>query len=168
MLRETEMFQKLFKKVEEAVVPGKERGLLSHHFHAACPSDIAPVRSLKSCGLDKAIPSPCGKGFIVWLNLPHTFYNDDDWGIHYCSPTCVDLKNAQTIACLEILTILLAMQPNLVRIPEACVVTEPSRLRDEGRVVHQARVEKWVDPFRNVSKWEPMVSIYLMKCLILY
>ena len=157
-LRKTPMFQELFRVVKNAVHSGKERQCLSHHTTAACRANRAPVESLKSCGLEEAIVSPCGTCVHVHLHLPHTFYNDDCWGIHYYSPPCPRLKDAQKIACLEILTILLAMQPNLVRIPPKCVAVDPKELRKEGRRIHQARLGQWVDPFEEVTLWEDLVD----------
>ena len=137
---------------------GKERQCLSHHTTASCRANRPPVLSLKSCGLEEPIQSPCGTGVHVHLHLPHTFYDDDCWGIHYYSPTCPRLKEAQKIACLEILTILLAMQPNIVRIPLKCVAVDPRELRDAGRRIHEARLNLFKDPFESVTLWEPLVT----------
>ena len=160
-LRQEPMFQDLFRVVKNAVHSGKERQCLAYHTTQSCRANQAsraPVESLKSCGLEKAIESPCGRGVHVHLHLPHTFYDDDCWGIHYYSPPCPCLKDAQKIACLEILTILLAMQPNLVRIPRKCVGIDPSVLRMEGRRIHKARLDQWTDPFAEVIRWDDLVD----------
>ena len=120
-LRKTGMFQELFAQVQLAVAPGMERECLSHHTTASCRAHGAPLKSLKSCGIETPIPSPDRKGVYVHLDLPHSFYNNDSWGFQYYSPSCPNLKDAQKIASLEILTTLLSMQPNIVRIPDSCV-----------------------------------------------
>ena len=157
-LRQTEMFVNLFRKVRLAVKKGMERPCLSHHTTASCRADRAPVTSLKACGLEKAVVSPDGSGVSVHVNLPHTFYNDDCWCLDYWSPVVQNLKEAQKIACVEILTTLLAMQPNIVRIPLKCVDVDPHDLRAEGRKVHHARLLHWADPFESVTVWEQLVT----------
>ena len=156
-LRKTKIFQELYRKVELSVAPGKERNCLSHHTTRSCRRDRAPIESLKDCGMEVAIPSPCGSGVHVHVHLPHTFYNDDSWGFHYYSPTCPNYGTAKKIACLEILTTLLSMQPKLVRLPSSCVA-DPSQLRDAGCNTHFQRVLFWLDPFGSVTRWEPLVT----------
>ena len=157
-LRKTEMFQKLFRQVQLVVTPGMERQCLSHLTTASCRRDGPPVESLKSCGMDTPISSPFKRACVhLHVHLSHSFYNDDSWGFHYYSPACPKMVIAQKIAYLEILTTLLSMQPNIVRIPPGCVI-EPSQLRDAGRQLHQARLFLWTDPFASVTRWEPLVT----------
>ena len=96
----------------------------------------------------------------VHVHLSHSFYNDDSWGFHYYSPTCPELNDATKIACLEILTTLLSMQPNIVRIPPSCLKDSSmaDRLRDAGRQLHKARVLLLIDPFEFVTPWEALVT----------
>ena len=76
--------------------------------------------------------------------MANTFYAGggkglEYWSVHFTSSasgergSTVGLEASHKIACLEILTVLLATQPNIVRIPEKAVLVEPNQLRAEGR-----------------------------------
>ena len=157
-LRKTELFKELFRKVKHSVKLNLERSCLSHHTTSSCRAKRAPLVSLNSCGIDTAIRSPDGSGTYVHVHLPHAFYDDDSWGFDYFSPMCTDLATAKKYAALELITTLLSMQPNLLRMPPSAVA-DPDPLRDAGRKTHQARLASWPDPFESVGiRWRPLVT----------
>ena len=85
-LRRTQMFQGLYRQVEEAVRENMVRQCLSHHTTKSCRKDRAPLVSLRDSGLEKLIPSPSRAALpmvYVRVHLPHSFYADDSWGFDY-------------------------------------------------------------------------------------
>ena len=157
-LRKTELFKELFRKVKHSVKPNLERSCLSHHTTSSCRAKRAPLVSLMSCGMNTAIRSPDGSGTYVHVHLPHAFYDDDSWGFDYFSPMCTDLATAKKYAALELITTLLSMQPNLLRMPPSAVA-DPNPLREAGRETHKARLKSWPDPFEYVGiRWRPLLT----------
>ena len=163
-LRQDAAFQALFRKARTAVKKNQERSCLSHHTTGSCRANEAPIPSLKACGLDDPIASPDDRGKVLHVSMANTFYEGDGKGLEYWSepfPSSAGrerVKEFKGTACLEILTVLLATQPNIVRMPLKCLRGDPNQLRAEGRIVHQDRLNRWSDPFGAVQTWEALVT----------
>ena len=164
-LRQDAAFQALFRKVRTAVKKNQERSCLNHHTTGSCRANEAPIPSLKACGLDDPIASPDDCGKILHVSMANTFYEGDGKGLEYWSepfPSSAGrerVKEFKETACLEILTVLLATQPNIVRMPGKCVSGDNQNLlRGAGRQTHSARLKRLVDPFGDVLCWEPLLT----------
>ena len=161
-LRQDAAFQALFRKVRTAVKKNQERSVLNHHTTGSCRANEVPIPSLKACGLDDPIACPDGDGNVLHVCMPNTFYAGDGRALEYWSapfPSSASGERVfQNIACLEILTVLLATQPNIVRMPVRCVSVDPNWLRGEGRKTWADRLKRWTDPFGDVLSWEPLLT----------
>ena len=161
-LRQDAAFQALFRKVRTAVKKNQERSVLNHHTTGSCRANEAPIPSLKACGLDDPIACPDGDGNVLHVCMPNTFYAGDGRALEYWSapfPSSASGERVfQNIACLEILTALLATQPNIVRMPVRCLSVDPNWLRGEGRKTWADRLKRWTDPFGDVLSWQPLLT----------
>jgi hypothetical protein len=153
-MRSHPLFLELFEVVTAQVVPNKERQCLSHHTTASCRANSAPIVSLKAIGMDTVLHgSASHRKCRVALDFQHTFYSHDRSPMLYITRDCASHKEAQKEAALEVLTILLAAAPELVRLPAKCFRREGDSVvdvRDAARETHAKRRQFWDDPFAKV------------------
>jgi hypothetical protein len=153
-MRSHPLFLELFEVVTAQVVPNKERQCLSHHTTASCRANEAPIVSLKAIGMDTVLHgSASHRKCRVALDFQHTFYSHDRSPMLYITRDCASHKEAQKEAALEVLTILLAAAPELVRLPAKCFRREGDsvvEVRDAARETHAKRREFGGDPFAKV------------------
>jgi hypothetical protein len=153
-MRSHPLFRELFEIVTEQVVPNKERQCLSHHTTASCRAKEAPIESLKAIGMDNSLHGSASHRMCrVALDFPHTFYSHDQSPMLYITRDCASHKEAQKEAALEVLTILLAAAPELVRMPEKCFTRRRDsidELRHAARETHAKRRDFGGDPIAKV------------------
>jgi hypothetical protein len=162
-MRSHPLFLELFEVVTAQVVPNKERQCLSHHTTASCRKDRAPIVSLKAIGMETLLHgSTSHQKCRVALDFQHTFYAHDQSPMLYITGDCASPKEAQKQAALEVLTILLAAAPELVRLPAKCFRSEADsvvEVRDAARVTHAKRRELGGDPFAKVyGPWSAITN----------
>ena len=161
-MRSHPLFRELLEIVTEQVVPNKERQCLSHHTTASCRAKEAPIESLKAIGMDNSLHGSASHRMCrVALDFPHTFYSHDQSPMLYITRDCASHKEAQKEAALEVLTILLAAAPELVRMPEKCFTRRRDsidELRHAARETHAKRRDFGGDPIAKVyGPWTTII-----------
>jgi hypothetical protein len=119
------------------------RQTLSAHFTAACgPCKVAPVISLKDCGLDNVLED--GGGYYVRLFFLSSFVRGDGGSFKCVGPRQATKKLAQAEACLDVLTAVLVAAPRKIRLAESCF-GEPSveELRSFAEGLYMTDVGTW-------------------------
>ena len=124
---------------------GNARQALSQHTTVACQPhkhDGLPKISLNSAGLDFKIPA--NGGFKVIVSLPCAYEITDGLAIHYESPVMPDFGAAQKQSCLDILSFLLAVAPQKVRMHPSNWkdgMASITQIRDEAAHVHGTHMQ---------------------------
>jgi hypothetical protein len=119
------------------------RHALSYHTTTACQAgkEEGPAGSLKSSGLDTRQEQD--GGFVVQLRLVHAFACGDKLTIQYSSPNSKTFKDAQQIACVELLAFLLVSAPdNVLMHPNNWKesIGDIEKIRKAARAIHASRV----------------------------
>ena len=127
-MRSDIVFQQLRAVVEDEVVPGKERRALSHHTTQACrPKELreeAPLLSLSAAGFDSVEERMPGVGseggFVARIRGQHFVRSGDNLAVGYESSVCRSSREAQRVAALDYLCLLLGAAPNDIRLAPKC------------------------------------------------
>ena len=159
-IRASSLFNDLIVAVREYIPPNKIRSCLSHHTTASCRKEGAPLsfKGLKGLGLNDPVTyQGSGQSFVrqIRLAFQHTFYADDLRPLAYCSREydAHGFKKEDAIrdACYEVFAILLCLQPEILRMPLACLNRSQEgvdHLRLLGRGVRAERLRlEDDDPF---------------------
>ena len=121
-MRADPLFQQMRQFLLAEIAPGKERQALSHHTTKSCrPKELreeAPLVSLASAGFDNV--EEIQGGFVVRIRGQNLIQNGDNLAVEYVSPVCVSNKEAQRVAAVEYLCLLLGASPNDIRLAPKC------------------------------------------------
>ena len=119
------------------------RQILSAHFAAACGRcKVAPVISLKDCGLDTVLKDE--GGYYVRLFFLSSFVTGDGGSFKCVGPRQATRKLAQAEACLDVVTAVLVAAPRKIRLAPSCFgELSVEELRSFAERLHVADVWTW-------------------------
>ena len=161
-LRRDDTFQTMRGRLCQRTSCVSWRQTLSAHFTAACgPCKVAPVISLKDCGLDTVLKDE--GGYYVRLFFLSSFVTGDGGSFKCVGPRQATKKLAQAEACLDVVTAVLVAAPRKIRLAPSCFgELSVEELRSFAERLHVTDVWTWriacAAMWPLCMRWMPLVE----------